>query len=157
MYNSKVEKIECRMLFTWVTRGTGTFSSICVSFVFFNLFRLSCMLLFYFFGIVGISTRNLDQFQFQSQLLICRFNWIVPMCLNFKVNAVLADWGNMRKILFLGQDIATTETFSRGSPETATIIALHQERGKLQKYFFATDWFVLDFLWWRIWLPALRL
>ena len=71
MYTSTLEKIECKMWFTWKTRGTGASSS-AVSFS--SAFASSLCYFFYFFAIVSFVITTPDKFQFQSQVRLSQIN-----------------------------------------------------------------------------------
>ena len=102
MYTSTVEKIECKMLFTRLTRGTGaSFFNVSSSSDFTSSF---CSFLPTWF--CKFRNHDPDKFQFQSQVHLFQINVIVPIRLKFKIYAVSIEWGSRIDFLFMGrQDI----------------------------------------------------
>ena len=88
--NFNIGKIECKMMFTGVTRGTGvSCSSSAVVFsstLAFSLCRfLNC------FGIVSFVNTTFDKTQFQSEIHPSQFNVVVLIRLKFKLYAVFFE------------------------------------------------------------------
>ena len=104
MYTSTLEKIQCKIWFTWVTRGTGASSSVVSSS---SVFASSLRFFFLnFFGFVSFVTTTPDKFKFRSQIRLSQINVMVPIRLKFKRYANFIEWGSRIDFLFMGwQDI----------------------------------------------------
>ena len=102
MYASTLEKIDCKILFIWVTRRIWAPCS--PSFLI--CFRFYLLLFSRLFGIVSFVTKALDEFQFQSQGRLSEISKVVAIRLKFNFNAVFIEWGNWITLFFVGrQDI----------------------------------------------------
>ena len=108
MYTSTLEKFECKLLFTRVTRGTGASSSAVSSS---SDFASSLGSVFYVFGIVSFvtttpDTTTPDKIQVQNPVGLSQINVIIPTRLNFKLYAVIFESGSRIDFLFMRrQDI----------------------------------------------------
>ena len=117
MYSSILEKIECKMLFTWVrkTARVACYSSAAISST--NRFCLIWLgivsALFNCFGIVSFVATVFDKLQFGSKIRLSQINEVVRIRLKFKFFAVSSDWGSMINFLFVGRhDIVINWDFS---------------------------------------------
>ena len=98
MYSWVLEETEWNMLFTWVTRGTGTPSSS----LFFLPHACVCLLLKFFdsslwlflISSVYFVTTTFDNFKLQSREHLFQINVCVPIPLNFKRYSVLIQCGS---------------------------------------------------------------
>ena len=97
MYTSTLEKIDCKVLFTWLTRRLERLTA---PPPFPHLFFV---LLSYFFAIVSFVTTTLDKFQFRSQVRLSQINVLVPIRLKPKVFAVFIKIGSRIDFLFVVQ------------------------------------------------------
>ena len=117
MYTSTLEKIECKMLFTWVTRGIWACFAVSSS----SAFASSLCFFFYFFRIVSFVTTTPDKFQCQSQVPLSQINVVVSIRLKFTLYAVFFKWGSRTDFLFMGrQNTVNYWDFPSRFPETAT-------------------------------------
>ena len=106
MYTSTLEKSECKLLFTWVTRRIRASCFLCRC-RFFVCFCPFFVFFFTFFVIASFVITTLYKFQFQSQLRLSQINIVIPLFLKVKLYAFCAEWDSKKKLLFMGrQEIA---------------------------------------------------
>ena len=107
--NFNIVTIECKMLFTCVTRGTGgsSSSSDAAAVSTSALASSLCFLrsFFQFCAIVIFVTVTVDKFRFQSQKRLSQINIVVTIRLKFKVYEIFIDneWSCKINFLFVGQ------------------------------------------------------
>ena len=107
--NFNIVTIECKMLFTCVTRGAGGSSSspdaaaVSTATLAYSLCFLRSF--FQFCAIVIFVTVTLDKFRLQSQIRLSQINIVVTTRLKFKVyeNFIDNEWCCRINFLFVGQ------------------------------------------------------
>ena len=107
--NFNIVTNECKILFTFVTRGAGgsSSSSDAAAVSTSALASSLCFLrsFFQFCAIVIFVTVTLDKFRFQSQIRLSQINIVVTIRLKFKLYEIFIDneWSCRINFLFVGQ------------------------------------------------------
>ena len=108
MFTSTLGKIEFKMLFTWITRRTGLWSSTTSAVASFD----SSLCCFNFFEFVSFLTTS-DPYQFHSQEIPSRANVTIPVRWEVKLSENLFNWCSSKYLLFVGlQDNVNCRVFS---------------------------------------------